>query len=191
MDEPWIREVFASNMAYRARSRPWFPGDLQHDLRDHMHATHEETLSLWAGWVADKYLAAAEMAGLRDDPVADSLLTFDKFDARTLLVAHHHMAAHWRLNWMPRFLSGETPARLDTIPGASDSCLRGCPRSCTAVFRNWLRINVDYQALRVPLVIRRFCLVLVQQNTAPGIMAEIDLMESLRLHYPVPTMPPS
>ncbi len=50
---------------------------------------------------------------------------------------------------------------------------------------------VDDVAKCDPLVIRLICLVLVQQNTAQGYMAEIDLFDALRERYPVPTIPPS
>lgn len=131
---PWIEAVFASNMAYRPRSRPMFPRDLHHDIRDHMHDTRAETLALWTGWAADRYLAAVRLLGLRDDPVADSLETFVHFDLRSLFVAHDHMAAHWRHQWLPRHLSGQTPKDLD-IPGYTAD-LRGCLTNCMAVFRN-------------------------------------------------------
>lgn len=166
-----------------------FPGDDRHDIRDHMLDRRAETLSIWTGWVADRYLAAARMLGRRDDPVADSLLTFDSFDLATLSVAHDYMAANWRYQWLPRHLSGETPDNPDTIEGYAFST-RCCRTNCLAVFRNWLRISVDYDAQHAPEVIRAICLVLVQQNTASGYIAEIDLFDTLRKHYPLPPLAP-
>ncbi len=100
----WMAEVFASNMAYRAKSKPNFAGDLQHDVRDAMLGARVETLEMWTGWVARKYLFAARMLGLRDDPIADSLAAFDEFDVWSLAVAHDLLAAWWRYRYMAEFL---------------------------------------------------------------------------------------
>lgn len=194
---PWMAEVFASNMAYRPRSRPNFPCDHRHDVRDALYANRAETLSLWSGRVVAKYLAAARMLDLRDDPVADSLETFKTFDLATMQLAHDVMAAHWRCRIMEPFLQAK-----NELVGMSDpfhpflpkrKCImRQSVTALLAAFRWWLCQRVEHWALDCPVIIRRFCLVLVQQNTAQGIMAEFDLVEALRERYSVPAMmPPS
>ncbi len=187
----WMREVFASNMVYRPKSAPMFTGDLHHDIRDAFYAARGETVAMWAGWAADKYLMSCRTLGIRDDPVADSLEAFVEFDLRTMQVAHDQMAAHWRHVWLPLMLDGTSPKDVSAIPGVGDWAHRGSMSTCLAVFRNWLRINIDFAADRDPVVIRLLCLVLVQQNTAQGYMAEIDLFDALRARYPFPTIPPS
>ena len=189
-----MAEVFASNMAYRPRSRPNFKGDLHHDIRDHMLDCRNDTLSMWTGKAVDRYLAACRLLDIRDDPVADSLETFNAFDPATLTVAHDYLAAHWRYVHLPDHLSDRMPVFPD-IPGASDQGIRNSLGVCLCAFRHWLTLMVEFDATHAPVVLRRLCLVLVQQNTEQGIMAEIDLFDTLRQHYPLPPMnapqPPS
>lgn len=178
----WICEIFSMNMAYRPRSLPNFRGDLQHDLRDAMHDARPDTLAQWAGWAADHYLAAARLLDVRDDPVADSLEVFRHFDLRSLQVAHDHMAAHWRFRFLPDLLKAPVPGQPSPDTGGH---FRASIAGCLYAFRLWLKRMVDFDAKRDPVVIRRLCLVLVQQNTLQGHLAEIDLHEALRTRYPL------
>lgn len=184
-DQPqWMTEIFSMNMAYRPRSRPNFAGDLQHDVRDSMLEGRAETLAIWTGLAANHYLAAAHLLAIKDDPVADSLEVFPHFDLHSLQVAHDHMAAHWRQRWMPEFLSATYPYVGDT-PDYPRCHYRRSIAGCLYGFRLWLQLTTDKDARHHPVVIRRLCLVLVQQNTTTGYLAEMDLFETLRARYPV------
>lgn len=168
-----------AEMCYRPLSHSRFAGDIQHDLRDWMLAERCETLSLWAGQVADLYLSAARVLGREADPVADCLLAEDRFDPATLAVAHGHMAAVWRCNRLPVEL-----AHRDLWVGDEwRPVLRCSYRGLMLCFRGWLRCQTDLWPRNFPYLLRRFALVLVQQNTVRGIEAEIDLFEDLRFIY--------
>lgn len=191
---PWMAELFAANMAYRPRSRPNFPGDLHHDIRDHILQARAETLSMWTGWAVDRYLAACRMLDIRDDPLADSLETFNSFDLSSLSVAHDHMAAHWRHSFLSRHLSQPGPLVL-VLPTATEHDLRNSPGACLSAFRHWLWLVTNEDARHATTIIRRLCLVLAWQNTSQGVVAEMDLYDTLRHSYPFPSLnaarPPS
>ena len=95
-----------AHMAYVPRSEMAFPGDLQHDFRDHQKDRQLHTIAGWAGLAAAIYLQAAQITGNTNDPIADCFEADDNFDARTLMNAHTHMANHWRAHWLGRCLSG-------------------------------------------------------------------------------------
>lgn len=184
------------NMAYRPRSRPAFAGDLRHDIRDAMYDGRAETLSIWVGLAADRYMAACHVPGVRDDPVADSLETFDSFDLATLRVAHDHMAAYWRCHGLEVFLNAPQPVseglvQFAGLGGPGRWAMRWSMSSILAAFRWWLKEVTEAAAVKDPVLVRQLCLVLVQQNTAAGYGAEIDLFDALRARYRVPTIPPS
>lgn len=192
----WIEEVFASNMAYQPRSRPNFPTDRHHDVRDAMLAARGDTVAMWTGQAAEEYLAACRMLAIRDDPIADSLETFNTFDLASFAVAHDVMAAHWRHRHLPEFLANpdldiSELARFDPEWFERYRGFHLCPSAILVAFRCWLVKQTVRAARNDPTVIRLICLVLVQQNTASGFMAEIDLVQTLRARYPIPTIPPS
>lgn len=181
----WIKDVFASNMAYRMRSAPNFAGDYQHDLRDAMLDHRAGTLAAWAGSAANSYLAATRLLDIRDDPIADSLETFRTFDMACLQLAHDYLAAYWRCHHLAAFRTDKAPF-IDVFDDRYSYGFRFQLGTILHGFRSWLMIESGGWARKAPFLIRRICLVLVQQNTASGIMAEIDLMDSLRARYPMP-----
>lgn len=168
-----------AEMCYRPRSKPSFKGDIQHDLRDWMLDEYAETMSLWAGQVADHYILAARTLGMEADPVADCLMSEVRFDARTLWVAHGYMAAFWRRVRLPVELADRDP----WAEVGGQIVLRRSYRGLLLLYRDWIRYQTDLWPKHFPRLLRRFALVLVQQNTVGGIEAEMDLFDELRLIY--------
>ncbi|MDP3959445.1 MAG: hypothetical protein Q8Q26_05140 [Pseudorhodobacter sp.] len=156
---------------YSSRSRPWFAGDDWHELRDAQNDESNETVSRIAGLVADFYRRAAIVMGDREDSILDSLQVTRLFDVRTLGVAHAHLAAYWR------FTNGHVNPTLPHIV-TFDHMVRDWQEWVWGMSALWIIDN--------PLLVRLFCLVLVQQNTADGIVAEMDLWDELRRFYALP-----
>jgi hypothetical protein len=175
---------YAPNMAYAPHSPPAFPGDLQHDLRDHLYARRLDTLAEWVGEASHLYLRAAGILRRRmTDPLAVALDMDHRFDARTLWVAHDHMAAHWRATCLPEILRSRGkmlwgPRRLAN-PLNSYGCL-------TAIFRDWLRLQTGHWADHCPDVLELFLLAMVGEHTRTGKSVEAELCFTLAWQYPLP-----
>lgn len=159
---------------YEARTVPSFPGDDWHELRDLQSDYAAHVLSRMAGRCAEFYLRSAVVLDREDDAVAQCLRAESKFDLRTLYVAHAHMAAFWR--------HGDNLPDL-MLPGLSDLY------RFQDQWADWAMSECTLWIVDNPRLIRLFCLVLVQQNTADGIVAECDLWDALKDHYPVPPNP--
>lgn len=174
----------APNMAYAPRSRPAFPGDRQHDVRDHQLDLRLDTLAGWVGTAAGLYLRAAIIVGVEaSDPIADTLRADDRFDARTLWVVHDHMAAAWRAHEMPRILA--EPFR---FIGAEDdrSVMTWAPSGLMMLFRRSLKDQTEGWGLSRPAVLRLFLRTLVADHGRTGQRLEAELFFALAHLYPVP-----
>lgn len=159
---------------YEPRTPPSFAGDDWHELRDIQLDHAAELLSRMAGRCAESYLRAAVVLDRENDAVAQSLRAEKTFDLRTLRVALAHMAAFWR--------HGDSlPDPM--LPGLSD------PYRWLDQWADWAMSECTLWIIDNPRLIRLFCLVLVQQNTADGIIAEWNLWDALKEHYPVPPNP--
>jgi hypothetical protein len=169
---------------YAPKSRPNFPGDLQHDLRDHLYACRLDTLAEWVGEASHIYLRAAGILRRRKtDPLAVALDMDHRFDARTLWVAHDHMAAHWRAACLPKVM--QSPGKMLWGPSRLANPLNsyGC---LTAIFRDWLRLQTTHWADRHPDVLELFLLAVVGEHTRTGQSVEAELFFTLAWTYPVP-----
>ncbi|MFN3825797.1 MAG: hypothetical protein ACK4RN_17660 [Pseudorhodobacter sp.] len=173
-------------MAYVPRSKPNFAGDLQHDFRDFQYERRAETLSLLIGEVTGIYLRACTVLGMEDDPIADCLRADDHFDLRAFQVVHDFLAAWWRKHHLGFAMNPDDsrppPEGRKWIPLTSYRALLDC-------FHRRLLGEVAIWALHEPRIIRQFCLVQVKDGSPGGIMAEIDLFDSLRHRYPLPESP--
>ncbi|MCA0271654.1 MAG: hypothetical protein LCH69_06260 [Proteobacteria bacterium] len=159
---------------YEPRTLPSFPGDDWHELRDLQMHNPWDALSRMAGLCADFYLRAAKVLDRDDDAAAQCLRDEKNFDFRTLYVTYAHMAAYWRY-------SGHLPDPM--LPGMSDlDRLR-------QQWHDWAIAECTLWCLDNPRLVRLFCLVLVQQNTADGIVAEWNLWDEIKEHYPLPPNP--
>jgi hypothetical protein len=171
----------ASHMDYVSRSKPAFVGDIQHDLRDHMLDRRLDTLSVWVGTASERYLRAARLLGHQNrDAIAISLAQDDHFDARTLWVAHDHMAAHWRSHLMP-------PLRADPRTAARYSQEDTWSYfGLTQHFRGWLLHETAAWADRQPDVLHLLLLTVLGDHTRSGQSVEIELCLTLADLYPLP-----
>jgi hypothetical protein len=120
--------------------------------------------------VFDFYRRSAIVLGKEDDAVLESLRAEPNFDLRTLGVAHAHLAAFWRMQ--NGHVNPSLPGILDLDKQLHE-------------YHDWVVTEATLWIIDNPLLIRLFALVLVQQNTAPGIMAEIDLLDELKVYYPL------
>lgn len=184
MKAPNSKPMLASpHMAYTPRSKPNFQGDIQHDVRDFLLDHRAVTLGMITGRCVDAYLRVAALVAAKDDPLADCLVESVQFDMRTLQIAHDHLAAFWRCQNFP--IRRASPA-----PRVNGERALVTPQDCLNGFRTWLRQECAWWAAENHIVIRLFCLVLVQQNTAQGYLAEITLFERLCAIYPLkPSQP--
>lgn len=157
-------------MTYEPITRPLFAGDDWHELRDWLYGERAIACSRIAGLVFDFYRRAAIVLDRTDDAVLESLTAVKHFDLRTLGVAHAHLAAYWRRQ------NGHVDP---TIPGLlSHSRL-------VDEFEDWVIGEASLWIVDNPRLVRLFALVLVQQNTASGIAAEMDLWDELKAFYPI------
>ncbi len=175
---------FAPEMAYRPRSTPAFSSDIQHDFRDHMLATRLESLSYWVSEASQTYLRAATLLQRhRIDALAISLDADLHFDARTLFVAHDHMAAHWRNGQMRDIMAGGN--RLHWGPQQLYSTVNSY-RELLALFRQWLLWQIKIWGEAVPDLLELFRLAVVGEHTRSGQSVEAELYYTLADLYPVP-----
>jgi hypothetical protein len=172
------------NMAYLPKTAMNFAGDLQHDLRDHQAQRRDQTIAIWASDIAQAYAEAAAVLGISDDPIAICLEQDDKIDARTLSIAHDHMAAHWRQTALAAALTHPQTEGHDRRYDLA------CYGALLQEFRLWLTTTSRSGAPHRSRYIRLFCLVLVQQNTRQGILAEIDLYRFLAQIFPIRNLAP-
>lgn len=164
------------------RSPPVFPGDRQHDLRDHLLACRLDTIGRWVGRAAGIYLRAAGILRLRHrDALAITLDADPRFDARTLVVAHDHMAAHWRARYLPEAMTGgPLQVLLDDRP-----CLRHSYRGLRLRFQHWLLSEVDRWSDQRPDVLHLFLLASVMEHTRTGRSVEAEFYYTLVALCPV------
>lgn len=182
-DRAWFDPTLT--MDHVARTRPCFPGDLQHDFRDFQLAQRLPTLSQWVSTAADTYLRAARILGVaRTDPIADTLGADLRFDARSLLVAHDHMAAYWRAEHMPAILKGKL--RLIGPEGARPLHLSCSCAGLLFAFREWLDLSIDRWATHTPWTLNLFLRAVVGDHTATGQTFEAELWYTLAHIYRVP-----
>lgn len=171
-------------MRYNPRSAMAFRGDIQHDLRDFMLDRRLATLSDWVGEAANLYLRAARILRVHDrDALAISLAADHRFDARTLFVAHDHMAAHWRANRLPKVMAGRGkmwwgPKKLMNHLDSYGELM--------AIFRDWIRCNVQAWSDHRQDVLELFLLAVVGDHTRTGQAVEAELFHTLGKLYPVP-----
>lgn len=180
-DPPFAKHC--AEMAYVPKSPPVFTGDIQHDFRDHMLAKRVDTLSDWVGEASHVYLRAADILRCRQtDALAVSLDSDDQFDARTLWVAHDHMAAHWRNGQMREVMKRDGlmwgPGKLFSMVNSYAELL--------ALFRQWLCSQVTAWADRKPDLLELFLLAVVGEHTRTGQSVEAELFFALVRLYPVP-----
>jgi hypothetical protein len=169
---------------YAPRSRPAFPGDIQHDLRDHLLDQRPPTLADWVGEASALYLRAARILRCQDrDALAVSLAADPRFDARTLFVAHDHMVAHWRHAHLPQLMSRRGKAvwgpdqLVNTVNGYGE---------LTALFRYSLRQITRAWADHRTDILHLFLLAVTGEHTRTGRRVEAELYYTLGDLYPVP-----
>lgn len=182
--------VPSPNMAYVPRSRPAFPGDLQHDFRDFQLDHRRDTLAQWSGRAAGHYLRAAALLGVAGtDPIADCLQAEDRLDARTLWVAHDRMAAVWRRSALPGVLSGNL-TMLETDSGRG--VISSSPAGLMVLFRRWLEVETDSWARYRPPLLRLFLRAMLGEHSRSGQALEAELYFALAHLHPLPgeTLPP-
>ncbi len=172
----------ALNMAYRPRSRPNFAIDTQHDLRDVMQDRRLDTIAGWSGAVCAAYLEATVILGIANDPIALCLTDDALVDARTLWVAHDHMAAHWRSAFLTVIL-GSKPA---FVGHDDDSWLNISYTGLLFAYRQFLLSELALWRTDAPILIRLFCKAIVGEHTPSGRLDEAALFDALRLRYPIP-----
>lgn len=171
-----------ANMAYLPRSRPNFPGDIQHDFRDFMLDNRLDTLAEWQGKAAEVWLCTARLTDRIGDPISVCLAEDAIFDARTLWIAHDHMAAHWRAAHMQEAMTGR-----EKITGPEDRPLY-C-RSYAGLlfrFRRYLRRQIDVWSAIKPDLLHLFLLAVTAEHTKSGRIVEMELHIVLADLYPVP-----
>ena len=175
---------FSASMAYVPKTRPSFARDLQHDLRDHLLSLRLETIALWAGEASRLYLRAADILRRRKiDSLAIALDMDDRFDARTLWVAHDHMAAHWRAECLPQVM--QTAGKMLWGPTRLVNMLNSYGE-LTAIFRSWLLMQANHWADHRPDVLELFLLARVGDHTRTGQAVEAELYFTLAWAFPVP-----
>ncbi|OYW60778.1 MAG: hypothetical protein B7Z31_03675 [Rhodobacterales bacterium 12-65-15] len=171
-------------MAYLPKTPPAFQGDIQHDLRDHLGDQRLLTLSDWVGEASTLYLRAADILRLRQqDALAITLDADERFDARSLWVAHDHMAAHWRAHRLPEVMAGR--GRLSWPPAMLCNPVDSY-RDLTAIFRQWLQLQTSAWADQMPDVLELFLRAVVGDHTRTGRFYEAELYFTLAELYPVP-----
>ncbi len=172
-----------AHMAYVPRTRPAFPGDLQHDFRDYMLDQRLGTLADWHGEAADCYLRAARLTGVaHTDPIAVCLAEDDVFDARTIWVAHDHMAAHWRATCLEAVKGG----REGYLVGPDLEFYCQSYAGLLFLFRAFLRRQVALWATAFPEILWLFCRAVTGEHTMTGQETEAALGLELYALYPVP-----
>ena len=180
-----IPEICAE-MAYLPRSNMSFPTDFQHDFRDHLYAVRTATLADWAGEAERVYLRAADILRRRRiDPLAIALDMDTIFDARTLMVAHDHMAAYWRTDQMHEVMASGGKKYWGIEPNHLYSQVNSL-NELTAIFRLWLRWVVNAWADHRPDILELFLLTVVGEHTRTGQSVEAELFYTLATIYPVP-----
>ncbi|MFV0512142.1 MAG: hypothetical protein ACK5MY_00690 [Jhaorihella sp.] len=119
--------------------------------------------------VAQAVAQAAILLDCPDHPLADSLAAITVHDARTLYVFHEHLAGYYNY----RILEGHCRQRDGWIAGYVSSWQLWVYNQSRA----WPQQRAD--------LTRAIAMILVQQNTKQGVMAEIELLALARAHYPV------
>ena len=177
-----------AEMAYAPRTRPAFPGDIQHDLRDHLADQRLSTLADWVGEATRHYIRAADILRRRHvDTLAIALDADERLDARTLCVAHDHMAAHWRAEYLPQVIAGR--GRLKWGPAEPCNFVNSYA-DLRAIFRQWLRLQTGIRADHMPDVLELFLLAIMGEHTRTGRHVEAELFFTLARIYPVPGVTP-
>jgi len=165
-------------MAYQPRSHPNFPGDIQHDFRDFMLDNRLETLAEWQGRAAEVWLRAARLTRRMTDPLALCLADDDRFDARTLWVAHDHMAAHWRACHMAEAMLGRK--------WIDNPHFHASYAGLLFRFRRFLCHQIDVWYDLKPDLLELFLLSVTGEHTARGQNVEAELFFTLADLYGVP-----
>ncbi len=160
-------------MAEVWRTYPVFEGDDWHELRDAQYDQRENDLAIIMGRVCDMYLRASVVMAREDDPVAEAIRAGRFFDARSLMVAHAHLAAFWRLK------HGHVNP---SLPGILDMW------SLLDAWENWVMHEVTLWILDNPRLVRLSALVCARSlvQTRDTIVAEMDLWDALKEYYALP-----
>jgi hypothetical protein len=175
---------FCPNLAYAPKTPPHFPGDLQHDLRNHLLSLRLETIAQWEGEANRLYLRVADILRRRKiDPLAITLDMDDRLDARTLMVAHAHMAAFWRATCLPEVM--QTAGKRRWGPQGLYNHLNSYG-DLTAIFRSWLMMQTNHWADHRPDVLELMLLAVVGDHTRSGIAVEAEFFYTLAWDFPVP-----
>lgn len=196
MPDPGPFPGSCEHMAYVPRTLMVFPGDIQHDFRDHQLDLRLDTISRWYGRAADHYLRGWRILGRPPDAIADCLCAEEVFDARTLWAAHDLLAAHWRARLMAQVVKGPHTGRSllsETEHGdlPDRMILRRSYNGRIALFRFWLNGVVDAMAHHAPEGIRLTCLAVMGEHLPGRLEHEIDLYDFLMkmvVGSPLPTI---
>lgn len=157
-------------MSYEPVTRPVFPGDDWHELRDYLYDRKADVMSRVVGRVTDMYQRAAVVMGREDDAVAQSLRADKLFDLRTMYVTHGHLAAYWRCK--QGHVNPTLPGTFDFEPEYRD-------------WNEWVMHEATLWIIDNPRLVRLFCLALVNEHRN-GLVAEMDLWDELKAYYPLP-----
>ena len=154
---------------------------MKHDVRDFLLNNRAMMLGMTTGRCVDACLCAARLLDVKNDPPAICLAQTESFDMAKPQVAHDLLAAVWRFDAIP--LVGGSPAPRGTVSHPLRS-----PQDFLDAFRRWLKLEPDLWERSDPVLLRLFCLVLRQQNTANGYLAGIDLFDHPSACYPLPRL---
>lgn len=175
-----------AEMAYLPRSPRVFPADIQHDFRDYMYDVRLATLADWVGEGTRLYLRAADILRRRRvDPIAIALDMDEVFDARTIFVAHDHLAAFWRNGQMHEVMAGGYRKYWGRPPDEL-YCNNRSPGELIAIFRQWLRWQTNDWADRKPDLLELFLLAILGEHTRTGQAVSAEFYFTVATLYQVP-----
>lgn len=133
------------------------------------------TMAAVIGEATTGYLAAAEVLGRPDDPVADCLRADARFDLTALRPFHDLLAAHYRHS----LLEGSALQAEGWISGHVGRWML------------WAEVEALNWSRRRPRLLRALMLVVVQPGTTQGVVAEWELWDEAVRAYPVPGARPT